>query len=153
MEKVFGIIPSGSGAYIFIWVVSAVILLVLVGVIGLFAFFGYQSKHAAFTVSDEGLRIGPGIYGRFIPKEDIRTEEVRAVNLNIENAYKPKWRTNGAGLPGFSVGWFKLQNNEKALLFVTDRSSVVYIPTTDNYSVLLSVKDAPDFIDTLRHWD
>jgi len=153
MEKVFGIIPSGSGAYIFIWISSVVIVLILVGVIGLFAFFGYQSRHANFAVSDEGLRIGPGIYGRFIPKEEIRTAEVRAVNMNIENSYKPKWRTNGAGLPGFSVGWFKLQNNEKALLFVTDRTNVVYIPTTDNYSVLLSVKDTAEFVDALQRWD
>lgn len=153
MEKVFGIIPSTSGAYIFIWVFSVVIVLILVGLIGLFAFFGYQSKNATFAVSDEGLRIGPGIYGRFIPKEDIRTAEVRAINMNTESAYKPKWRANGAGLPGFSVGWFKLQNNEKALLFVTDRTNVVYIPTTDNYSVLLSVKDAPGFVAALQRWD
>jgi len=153
MEKVFGIIPSSSGVYTFIWVFGVVMVLVLVGLIALFAFFGYQSKNATFTVGDDGLRIGPGIYSRFIPREDIRTAEVRTVNLNIENAYKPKWRTNGAGLPGFSVGWFKLQNNEKALLFVTDRTNVVYIPTTENYSVLLSVKDAPDFIETLQRWD
>jgi len=153
MERVFGIIPAASGAYIFLWVFSVVLAAILIGVIVLFAFFGYQAGHARFTVSDEGLRLGPGIYSRFIPKEDVRAEEVRAVNLNIESAYKPKWRTNGAGLPGFSVGWFKLQNNEKALLFVTDRSSVVYIPTTENYSVLLSVKDAAGFVDTLQHWD
>jgi hypothetical protein len=150
MEKVFGIIPSSSGVYTFIWVFGVVMVLVLVGVIVMFAFFGYQSKHAAFTVSDEGLRIGPGIYGRFIPREDIRAEEVRAINLNIESAYKPRWRTNGAGLPGFSVGWFKLQNNEKALLFVTDRANVVYIPTTENYSVLLSVEDGPGFVAALQ---
>jgi hypothetical protein len=153
MERVFGIIPAASGAYVFIWILSVVLGVILLGIIVVFALFGYQARHATFTVSEQGLRISPGVYSRFIPKEDISTEGVRVVNLNIENAYKPKWRTNGAGLPGYSAGWFKLQNNEKALLFVTDRTSVVYIPTTENYSVLLSVKDAPEFVDALQNWD
>ncbi len=153
MEKVFGIIPASSGVFTFIWIFSVVIGVILIGVIVLFSLIGYQSRHAVFTVSEEGLRISPGLYSRFIPKENINTNEVRLVNLDIETAYKPKWRTNGAGLPGYKAGWYKLQNKEKALLFVTDRSSVVYIPTTDNYSVMLSVKNADEFVDLLQHWE
>jgi hypothetical protein len=152
MERVFGIIPASSGAITFIWIICLVIGVIIIGVVGLLASFGYQSRHATFTVSDEGLRISPGIYSRFIPKQEIDTAGVKVVNLNIEAEYKPKWRTNGAGLPGYSAGWFKLQNKEKALLFVTDRSSVVYIPTTENYSVLLSVKDADEFAELLQQW-
>jgi len=152
MERVFGIIPASSGAYTFLWIFSVVIGLILVGVIVMFTLFGYQAGHTTFTVTDQGLRIGPGLYGRFIPKAQIETTGVRVINLNAETDYKPKWRTNGAGLPGYSAGWFKLQNNEKALLFVTDRSSVVYIPTTENYSVMLSVKDADEFVDLLQNW-
>jgi hypothetical protein len=149
MERVFGIIPASSGPFIFIWVIS----LLLIVVIGLLISFGYQARHASFTVNDQGLRISPGLYGRFIPKEDINAEGVKVINLNIETEYKPKWRTNGAGLPGYSAGWFKLQNKEKALLFVTDRSSVVYIPTNKDYSVLLSVREAEEFADLMKHWD
>jgi hypothetical protein len=152
MERVFGIIPASSGAITFIWIFSVVIGVVIIGVVGLLASLGYQSRHATFTVSDEGLRIGPGIYSRFIPKQEIDAAGVKVVNLNMETEYKPKWRTNGAGLPGYNAGWFKLQNKEKALLFVTDRSSVVYIPTTENYSVLLSVKDADEFAELLQQW-
>jgi hypothetical protein len=152
MERVFGIIPASSGAITFIWIICLVIGVIIIGVVGLLASFGYQSRHATFTVSDEGLRISPGIYSRFIPKQEIDTAGVKVVNLNMETEYKPKWRTNGAGLPGYSAGWFKLQNKEKALLFVTDRSNVVYIPTTENYSVLLSVKDADEFAELLQQW-
>ena len=153
MERVFGIIPASSGPYMFIWIFSVVIGLILVGVIGLLISFGYQARHASFTVNDQGLSISPGLYSRFIPKEDINAEGVKVINLNIETEYKPKWRTNGAGLHGFSAGWFKLQNKEKALLFVTDRSSVVYIPTNKDYSVLLSVREAEEFADLMKHWD
>jgi hypothetical protein len=149
MERVFGIIPASSGPYIFIWAIS----LVLIAVIVLFIFIGYSSRHMNFTVNDRGLRIGPGLYGRFIPKEDIDAEGVRVLNLNSDSEYRPKWRTNGAGLPGYSAGWFKLQNKEKALVFVTDRSSVVYIPTNKDYSVLLSVREAEEFADVIKSWD
>jgi hypothetical protein len=149
MERVFGIIPASSGPYIFIWAIS----LVLIAVIVLFIFIGYSSRHMNFTVNDRGLRIGPGLYGRFIPKEDINAEGVRVLNLNSDSEYRPKWRTNGAGLPGYSAGWFKLQNKEKALVFLTDRSSVVYIPTSKDYSVLLSVREAEEFAEVIKSWD
>jgi hypothetical protein len=152
MEKVFGIFPAGSGAYTFIWVFSLVIGLILVGLIGLFVSLGYQARHAAFTVSEQGLKIGPGLYSRLIPKEKIDREGVRVIDLNVETGYQPKWRTNGAGLPGYDAGWFKLKNKKKALVFLTDRSSVVYIPTSENYSVLLSARDAGALADAIRQW-
>jgi hypothetical protein len=152
MERVFGIIPASSGVTTFIWVFGLVIGIIIIGVVGLLASFGYQSRHATFTVSDDGLRISPGIYSRFIPRQQIDVAGVKVLNLNVDTDYKPKWRTNGAGLPGYNAGWFKLQNKEKALLFVTDRSSVVYIPTTENYAVMLSVRDADEFADLLQQW-
>lgn len=152
MERIFGIFPASPGTFNFIWISSVVIGLILIGVIGLFISIGYQARHAGFTLNDQGLRIGPGLYGRFIPKDDIKKDGVRVVNLNVEADYQPKWRTNGAGLPGYAAGWFKLKNKEKALVFLTDRSRVVYIPTNKNYSVLLSVREAEAFADAVQHW-
>jgi hypothetical protein len=152
MERVFGIYPAPSGAFTFLWVFSLVIGLILIGIIVLFISIGYQARHATFTVNDQGLRIGPGLYGRFIPRDDIAKEGVKVVNLNIQTEYQPKWRTNGASLPGYADGWFKLKNKEKALVFITDRSRVVYIPTHKKYAVLLSVREAEEFADTIQHW-
>jgi hypothetical protein len=148
MERMFGIIPASSGPYIFILVFS----LILIAIIGLFIFIGYSSRHVGFGVSDEGLRISRALYGRFIPRGDVVAEEVKVINLNINSEYKPKRRTNGIGLPGYAEGWFKLKNNEKALMFVTDQASVVYIPTKKDYSVLLSVREAEEFADLIKHW-
>jgi uncharacterized membrane protein len=149
MEKIFGIIPASSGPYIFIWIFSVI----LIAVIALFVFIGYSSRHVSFEVSDQGLRISRALYGRFIPREEIAVGGVKILNLTVDAEYKPKLRTNGIGLPGYAEGWFKLQNKEKALLFVTDRSSVVYIPTTKDYSVLLSVREAEEFAESLKHWE
>ncbi len=58
-------------------------------------------------------------------------------------------RTNGAGLPGYQAGWFRLQSGEKALVFVTDLERVVYVPTNEGYSLLLSVEEPDEFLDAL----
>jgi hypothetical protein len=175
MEKKFIIIPASSGMWVFLWglvvfilIISAIPLasgdykfqsgagivtvVILIGVIGLLGIFAYQSRNSVFTVTGRGLGIGPGIYSRMIPREKIIASGVKVINLNVEKEYQPKWRLNGAGLPGFSAGWFKLQNNEKALAFITDRTNVVYIPTTDNYSVLLSAQDADVMAQAIKQW-
>lgn len=148
MERIYGIIPAGSGPYIFILVFSLILLVA----IGFFVFIGYSSRHTSFEVSDQGLRISKALYGRFIPKEQIAAEGVKVINLNIDAEYKPRLRTNGIGLPGYDEGWFKLKNNEKALLFVTNPSRVVYIPTNNNYSVLLSVREAEELAGLIKQW-
>jgi hypothetical protein len=59
-------------------------------------------------------------------------------------------RTNGIGLPGYQVGWFRLKNGETALLYVTDESTVTYLPTTEHDVLLLSVENAEAFLQALR---
>jgi hypothetical protein len=153
MENVFGMTSASSGTFAFLWGFGVFLAVILLGVIGLFALFGYQATHMSFTVSDTGLDISPGLYSRFIPREKIDVAGIKVLNLELDKDYTPKWRTNGGGLPGFSFGWFKLQNGEKALAFVTDRSSVIYIPTTEDYAILLSVREADLMLEQLHNWN
>lgn len=148
MVRTFGITPSSSAPLLFLLAISLFLLLLL----GFLAFTGYAVRNTKFEVSDQGLRIKGGIYGRFVPRVDIVKEGVKIIDLNYQTEYKPRLRTSGIGLPGYSEGWFKLKNNEKALLFVTDCSKVVYIPTDKNYSVLLSVNNADEFYQAIELW-
>jgi hypothetical protein len=152
MEKVFGIIPASAGTYATVWILGIIVGLILVGVITMFILSGYQSRHMAFTVTDGGLKLGPGLYSRFIPKEEIDLTGVSAVNLNVDSGYKPTWRMNGIGLPGFAGGWFKLKNKQKALMFVTDKARVVYIPTRKDYTLMLSVQEPREFVEAMLQW-
>jgi len=76
--------------------------------------------------------------------------EIRAEGLREEGELRPKWRRMGTGLPGYQAGWFRLRNGEKALLYLTDRTRAVYIPTTAGYSLLLSPADPDGFLSQLR---
>ena len=108
------------------------------------------SAHAAkFEVDESGLRIYNTIYGKYIPKENLDLNGIQVVDLKTQTSLQPHLRTNGVGLPGYEAGWFNLKDKERALLFVTDRENVVYIPTL-GYSILLSTKDTNKMVDSLQ---
>jgi len=108
-------------------------------------------RSVRFEVSPEGLRIrGDLFYSRYIPASELSLDGARPIDLTAAPEYQPKWRTNGTGLPGYNAGWFKLQNGEKALLFVGDRRRVVLLRVRSGYNLLLSVPEPEKFLTVLR---
>lgn len=147
MKQVFPIVPPTGNAP---FITLALIGVLLVGLVALFAYIAWSTRHVQFEVSEDGLRISGDLYGRRIPAADLIPAEARAINMAADPDYRPRWRTNGVGLPGYISGWFRLANQEKALAFVTDRSRVVRIPTRKGYTVLISVPDPPRFVSALN---
>lgn len=145
-ERVFPIIPGGSSPY---WVAVPVFVLLLAGAAFMLYVLG-SSRRVSFHVSAQGLRITGDIYGRLVPAAKLNPSLARVVNLKHDPDLEPKMRTNGTGLPGYSSGWFRLRNGEKALLFATDRSHVAYLPTTDGYSLLLSTPEPEALIHAVK---
>ncbi len=145
-STVFPMIPAASKSLWFF----AIISLVLVGVLVLMVWLAWSMQHVRFTVSSEGLRLQGDLYGRLIPLKSLKLDEAVVTNLNTDKEHQPKWRTMGTGLPGYAAGWFKLHNGTKALLYVTDRTHVARIPTTEGYTVMLSVAEPRALIDALK---
>jgi len=125
---------------------SRIVFVELFFMVLIFAYFGYSSRNTKFVITDEGLKIQGALYGRTIAKNSLVMRDVRILNLFEDERHRPKIRTNGVGLPGYLEGWFRLKNKEKALLFLTDREQIVYIPTKDSYSILLSVTNPELFL-------
>ncbi|MFC2044929.1 PH domain-containing protein [Chloroflexota bacterium] len=115
-------------------------------------FTGYRIKNTKFEMGDRHLQIKGDVYSRSTPRGWLVKEGVRIINLNIEPEYQLRLRTNGINLPGYQEGWFKLKNNEKALLCITNYTKVVYIPTTKDYSVLLNVNRPDELHQTIPQW-
>lgn len=146
MDQVFPIIPASSKAF---WTL-AVIIVFLVAILGLFGYIAYSARQVRFEVSPAGLKIVGGLYSRTIPLKSLNLTEAARLDLRESSDYSPKWRTNGIGLPGYQAGWFSLTNGEKALLFVTDSRRVVRLPTSEGFTVFVSVADAEGFLKALR---
>src|SRR5579883_3454683 len=95
MKQVFPIVPAAGGASGTLLAIGAL----LVGLLILFGYIAYSTRHVRFEISADGLKISGGIYGRTILAQDLLPAEARAMDLTAEREYRPSWRTNGVGLP------------------------------------------------------
>ena len=142
----FPIAPAESRYF---WFLIPVIV-ILVGVMALLA-TSVRGAHASrFEIRADGLRLEGDLYGRLVPRPELRVDLARRVDLGQEEQLRPKSRRIGTALPGYQAGWFRLRNGEKALLYLTDRTRAVYIPTTAGYSLLVSPADPDGFLSQLR---
>ena len=140
----FPIAEAGRGP---LWVLLPVLLVLLaVGALVGFTFLGARS--ARFELSAEGLRLSGDLYGRLIPRDQLDVSGAQRLGPE-DTAVLPKLRTLGTGLPGYQAGWFRLGNGQKALVYLTDRSRAVYVPTRAGYSVLVSPADPDAFLGAL----
>lgn len=139
MTTVFQMTPAPAKA---LWFLAALCLLMAVLTL-MFGYLAYSARNARFEVSPRGVRLVGDLWGRSIPWEVIDLDGARTLDLRVAPEYRLKRRTMGTGLPGYGAGWFRLRNGEKALAYVTDPSRIAYIPTSDGYSLLLSL-EAPD---------
>lgn len=145
MVEVFPIAPTTGKP---LWLLIPLLAL-LAGIFVLLASTIFSAKLLRVEVSETGVRIRGDLYGRTIPAADLKTSEASLVDLR-KGPYYPQWKTNGVGLPGYLSGWFRLTNREKALLYVTDTSRVVRIPTRKGYSLLVSVAEPERFLEQVR---
>ncbi len=132
-----------------LWFLGSICLL-LAAVLFALAYTAYSSRHSRVEIDGARIRLVGDFWGRSIPFTALNISRAKIVDLNIERAYAPKRRTLGTGLPGYASGWFRLRNGEKALVYLTGRDGVVYLPTSIGYALLLKLEQPEKFIETLR---
>ena len=146
METVYGIAPAGVRPFYILVPVFVLLAAVLI----LLAVAGHASRHARFVVTETGLDLRGDIYGKEVPWNALRMSEARLTDLNRETALRPRSRRLGTGLPGYAAGWFRLNNGERALVYLTRANPVVYVPTNLGYSLLLSPQNPESLLAALR---
>ncbi len=144
--SVFPIAPAASR---YLWFFLPIVAL-LIGVTIMLAVSIKGAHTSTFEVFADSLRLRGDLYGRTIPKSQLQLNLARRVDFRLEPELLPKWKRIGTGLPGYQSGWFRLRNGDKALLYLTDRTKAVYVPTSEGYSLLLSPMDPDGFLAALR---
>lgn len=145
-NQVFPIIPAQASVYL---ILIPILLIMFIGG-GVATYAAFASRHVKFEVSNEGVTIRGDMFGRFVPKDKMVLKSARAVDLTQETSLAPKWRTGGTGYPGYKSGWYRLANDSKALVFITDPHHVVYIPVEDGSALMLSVANPDELLNALR---
>ena len=146
MPETFPIIPGQIRVF---WIAVLILIAVIFAVVAL-VYSLNGARTARFEVSSAGLHLRGDFYGRFIPMRTLKLDSARVVDLRNEPSLTPVLRTMGTAIPGYRAGWFRLRDGERALLYVTDQSQVVYVPTGDGYAILLSVANPGGFLESLR---
>jgi hypothetical protein len=146
MPDVFPIVPASAKP---IWFLGAICALLTV-VCAALLYTAHSARNSRVRLTDEHLELVGDFWARSIPIRSIRADEGRIVDLGSSSGYAPRRRTFGTGVPGYTSGWFRLQNGEKALLYVTRWDSVVYLPTSLGYSLLLSTERPEELLAAVR---
>jgi hypothetical protein len=139
----FQITPASSGATLFLIGLAVFMAVLAIG----FGWMATSATRPSVVVSESALTLKAPLFGRSIDLEQIRLDEARVVNVDSGLDVRPTRRTNGLGLPGLGLGWFKLANGEKALVALSSRDRVVYAPTDEGYSLLLSIERPEAFLE------
>jgi len=146
MQETFPMIPAGNGMA---WL-AGVVVVVLSLLVALLVWLAIAAKHVDFVVQPGQLAIRGGPYGRTLAISDLDLEHARRLDPAAEPGLAVRWKTNGAALPGLAMGWFRLKDKSKALLFVTDRARVLHVPTRLGWSLQLSTSEPERLLASLR---
>jgi hypothetical protein len=142
----FAVAPVSTGTHVAMYAFAVLVLATAV----LLWWVALSAGRMSAEVEGSVLDVHVPIYSRRIPLADLDLARADIVNLDASSPLRPKWRTNGIGLPGYRVGWFRLKDGSKALLAITRRNNVLYLPTRDGYVVLMSVDNPSRLLARLR---
>lgn len=146
METVYSIVPASDRIYWFI----IPVFVILTGVMAIMGITALGAKTSQVILSDTELRIRGDMYGRSIPIGRLEIDRARVVDLRGEPSLQPVSRRLGTGIPGYSAGWFRLRNGDRALVYLTRPGPVAYVPVRDGYVLLLTLREPEAMIADLK---
>ncbi|QYK05600.1 hypothetical protein [Shewanella zhangzhouensis] len=128
--------------------VATGIILAVVGLLG-WIFIGALSPEA--RLEQDRLVLDLPAYSRTIPVSSLQLDDARLVATSAADAPKLGFRTNGVGMPGYNLGWFRLKGDDaKALVSVTGDDPLLVIPVDEGYTLVLSTPDGEALLAALH---
>lgn len=124
------------------------VCLLLVGVAVFVTVLFATARNYKLEISNGRLSIKSLLYNTDIELSRVNAEGVRLVDLKTESI-QFRSRRNGLGVPGLYVGWFS-GDGGRYKLYVTDKESVLLIPTSDDYTILFSTNEGEEIIRSIR---
>jgi hypothetical protein len=101
-------------------------------------------------VSSHGLEIASAFYKRRLALAELNLDEARVVDLEERTELKPASKSNAVSMPGFKGGWFRLGNRRKAFVAMTGGPRVLWLPTRNDYDLLLQPRHPQALLEHLR---
>jgi hypothetical protein len=148
MEKQVFMIQPGRSKWL--WIIFILVFVTLIGVGGFLGYIFYSAGRATFELKPEGLCISGCLYGRTIAWDKLEVNQAKIVDLSQEPDLQLTARTNGTAIGEYNEGWFRMRNGGKALVFLTKSKGIIYLPTSENYTLLLSPQQTEEMLQALQ---
>lgn len=130
--------------------IAWIIIAVIVGVI-VFALIAILLPVMLFSIrvgNDEILIAAPPLMKFRVRKSDI--ESATVISLSKCPELHPKIRLYGIGLPGWRVGWYRLNNGSKAFVALSQEDRVLLLRMRGGELVLLAPNKFSEFLAVLH---
>lgn len=118
-------------------------------VFGLFLYYLFRrfdgSQRVTFAVGAGKLAVRGDFFADSFFLSELDLARAEAIDLRRDPQRKLRWKTLGTGLPGYYSGEYALADGQPAIVFVADKSRVLYIPRRSGPALLLSVPDPAAF--------
>ncbi|GAB1102561.1 PH domain-containing protein [Shewanella algae] len=124
---------------------SGLLLVTLAGSVWVF----WQAQASKVELTAQSLVVEVPFYGQSLAPEHLRISEAKVINLGDASGPRLGMRTQGIGLPGYTLGWYRLNDGSKAFVALTEKDSVLLLPTDLGYSLLLSMPEAESLLEGL----
>src|SRR5438309_12092018 len=92
--NVFPIAPAESR---YLWFLIPVVV-ILLGACAVWVTSVRGAQASRFEIRADGLRLDGDLYGRLVPKSQLRVDLARRVDLGRDEELRPRWRRMGTGL-------------------------------------------------------
>ncbi|BDI30728.1 hypothetical protein CCAX7_27790 [Capsulimonas corticalis] len=136
-------VPGGGGVH---WITILVTAPILALVYRSIAKIG----KVTFEVGGGVLDIRGDFLRHKIALKDVRLAEAQRIDRKTAPEVSPRERMAGTMMPGYMGGWFQMTGRGKGLVYVTDWSKAIYLPTNLGYPILLTPDDPQAFLDAIQ---
>lgn len=140
------LLAVGASFFIFDANVPTPVMLGLVALVFALVFWLLASAKLTFIGND--LVAGGGIYRVRVPLSKVVVEGVEA--LPETSPFRLRWRTNGLGWPGLSLGWFTTTRDKRVFAAVSSKQNRIYIPLHEKFDLVVSPVEPEKFLTELK---
>lgn len=96
-------------------------------------------RRSRIEITHSNLIISVAWYTDTIPWSQIDWSQSGPLDFAKTPSKKPRWRRNGIGAPGYSAGWFSLNDGRRAFLAVTNKQSPLLLLVTPDHDIIVSL--------------
>ncbi|ABV89143.1 PH domain-containing protein [Shewanella pealeana] len=115
-----------------------------------FSWLFFKADDSKLIIGENKLILDVPFYAMTLPLAEVEINDIQRLDWQREPDLKLESRHNGVGMSGYQLGWFRLSNNQKAFVVMSEEENLVMIPTLRGYRIILSLQEPDKLLNQQR---